>query len=170
MLQGSLGEERQNSIIKNFIMLPDLCFSFSKTYYKMSLSFTSWIINWTLWRRGKICYVQYFHYNVVLLVFGIKHFSLVIWSSLSFLVPLHYHLCFNKWNEKPSKVSAKTLRRSIPSYPHIHPANIYWTETKCQIRSSITGNKERTKSRYPNAKAGWNCRGESGLTKPSVVM
>lgn len=60
-------------------------------------------------------YVQYFHSNVVLLLFGIKHFNLVIYSSLSFLLPLHYYyLCFNKRNEKPSKVSAKPRRGASP--------------------------------------------------------
>ena len=51
--------------------------------------------------------VQYFHYNAVLLVSGIQHFCFVIWTSFSFSVPLHYHLCFNKWNEEPFKVSEK---------------------------------------------------------------
>lgn len=95
----------------------------------MALSFTLWIT--VLFAGGRIvCHV---HSNVVLIVLGIKHFNLFIWSSLSFLVPPHYHLCFNKWHEKPSKVGEKTLRSSIPSYACIHSGNIYWAQTKCQV-------------------------------------
>lgn len=126
----------------------------------MALSFTLWIT--VLFGRGQIiCYVQYFHCNVVLVVFGIKHFKLVIWSSLSFLVPLHYHLYFNKWNEKPSKVSAKTQRENIPFHASVHSSNTYWAQTKCQLGCQFLGIK-RTTPRFPDAEAGWTHRGEWG--------
>lgn len=95
-----------------------------------------------------VCHV---HSNIVLIVLGIKHFNLFIWSFLSFLLPLHYHLCFNKWHEKQTKVSEQTLRSSIPSYVCIHSGNIYWAQTKCQVGHQLLQTKRR-KSRLPELK------------------
>ena len=51
-------------------LYPLIYVSLSLKPYKLSLSFTSWITG--LSGGGeRICYVQYFHYNVVLLVSGI---------------------------------------------------------------------------------------------------
>lgn len=106
-------------------------------------------------------YVQYFHSNVVLLLFGIKHFNLVIYSSLSFFLPLHYYyLCFKKRNEKPSKVSAKTPKTSVPAYALIHSANIYWTQTKCQVDCQLLGMRREHNQGFWMLNKGENAEGD----------
>lgn len=81
-----------------------------------------------------ICYVQCFHFNVVLLVFGKKH--ILTWF-FDLLCPSEYFyiiVCdFNKWNEKPLKVSAQTPEEKHPFWYMHSLANICRTQTKCQV-------------------------------------
>lgn len=110
----------------------DICFFFHENATKCFCpSFHEKL--YSLEDEKTICYVLCFHFNVVLLVFGKIHFNLVVWSPLSFWISLHCCLCFNKWNEKPLKVTVQTPEEKPPFWCVHSLANSYRTQTKCQV-------------------------------------
>lgn len=110
----------------------DICFSFMKMLQNV-LSFISWKIVLSRGRENHLLYSVLSFQRCVISVWK-KH--ILTWF-FDLLCPSEYFyiiVCdFNKWNEKPLKVSAQTPEEKHPFWYMHSIANTCRTQTKCQV-------------------------------------